>query len=451
MDVIKRISQNKGMKGVCAFLETSFFPVLVGAAVLVCYVMDLSVVALAMLALLAAFVCFFCEDTLPALPLLLFVIFAWQYKDDASQYLTKNAFITYGVCGTILFIAALYRICARRVQWKRKSGLLSMALLTAAILLGGVFTEFYTLSNFSYALGAGGALFGLYVFFAFTVKRRKNILVYLARVLVVAIFIIAFELLEYYVQNYEAGILLDEAWKRDLHLGWGISNMVGEMVAFMIPAVFYLIYKEKLGHFYWLVLPVAVVAVFLTLSRNALLWTGIITVLGIFVNCLSGEKKTFNQFFVLFAAVVLGTLFVRLYVTDRLDEFLAFFENTKLDDRGRFDIWKDFAKLFLKSPLHGVGFRAYLGRPSNYTNVIYAHNLFAQIWGSTGTFGMCLFVAHLILVFGILCKKPKEGSLFMVGCVLALWGISMLSPLFFLAYALLYYSALVLCLEKSYE
>ncbi len=453
MDVIKKISQNKGMKGICAFLESSFFPILVGAIVLVCYVLHLSAAALIILGLLAAFICLFCEDTLACLPIVILIEFSLRYKGGAAKeiYLTPTAIKMYIACAPILVFALLYRLCARRVKWENKSGLLAMALLSVAFLLGGLLTEYYSLKTFVYAIRVCVCLFVCYVFFAFTLKKRENLLVYLARIFVISIFVIALQVAEHYFRYYQLGTPLDSSWKGAILFGWAGVNTVGEMMAMMIPAVFYLIYKERWGYFYWLVLPVACVAIFLTLCRNALLWAAFFVLVGMAINCFAGEKKEFNQFLVVLLGIAAFAVFIRLYTTQRLEGLFEFFEGVKLDDRGRFDIWQDFYKMFLQSPLNGVGFKNYLGKPSNYTNVNYAHNFIFQMLGSTGLLGMFLSLAHLLLVGRIVVKNSSKGRWFIVGCILAMLGISMLSPFFFLFCCQLYYSITILCLEKSNE
>ncbi len=450
MDRVKTLTQKEGFAPLRKFLESSWFSVLVGAIILTLYVCNLPILAVGICALLLTFIFLVCEDTRPALSVVLSVFFSLRYKYDSAAYLTTGAIVTYVACGIPLILTMIYRLVKRRVAWKRKAGLWSMALLSVVTLLGGVFTEYYNLGNFLRAIGRFAVLLGVYAFFAFTMEKREDNLVYFARICAVIVCLIPLQVLDFYVRNYEYGMSLDVRWKDKICLGWAISTITGETIAFLLPAVFYLIYKEKKGFWYWLVIAVGLAGIYFTFCRNALLWGGITTVVATVVNCFIGKNKKFNRIMVgsMLGLLVLGL--VVLYFTGHLQKIVGMFLNLKLSNRGRFKIWNQYLVFFTDAPLQGVGFSAYR-IVSEQTRVSYAHNTLLQMLGSTGLIGFAGYLVHRAQTVYLLAKKPTADRLFIGGCIVVALCISMLSSYFFYLYFLLFYAVILLLLEKEQE
>ncbi len=449
MDGIKKLSENRIGKGICTTIESPLFSVLLGVLALAFYALNLPLVTLCVFAVVATVILLLGEDTRGLIPLLLLLFVSLRNKDNVGAYTSKNAITMYAIIAPFFLFSLVYRLAVRRVEWQEKSGLLGVSLLCVAVLVGGVFTKYYSLDNFINAAAIALTLFGIYAFFAFTLKSREDNLIYIARVCAVAICVIALEVLEFYLRHYEKGMPLDAAWKYNLRLGWTRSNMVGEMLAFLLPSVFYLIYKEKFGFFYWLILPVAILAIYFTFSRNALLWCGVSTVVCVVVNCCSGRNKVVNLCVttLLLVAVIVGVLF--LQKAGKLDKLIEFFKEVGFDSRGRFKLWKDHWNLFLQSPLHGVGYKTYEAINGDWAAK--AHNTLIQMLGSSGLIGLSLYAVHRVQTVRTIVKKPRADRLFMGGCILVGLLISLLSPLFFQVYFRVYYVVILIAIEKSHN
>ncbi len=449
MDKIAQLAEKKGIKRICEFLESGWFPVAFAVAAFLFYALNIPIVTVGIFAVCGMFICLFCRDTLPGLTLVLLVMFSFRYKDNLASYLSPVAIVLYIVLGIPLVAAMFYRLCYRRVSCKGKFGLLGVALFCVALLLGGVFTKYYTAWGFVYALAIATALFGVYAFFAFTLENREGNLTYLAKVLTVGVCLISAQVLEIYLRKYQWGTPLDSVWKGQLHLGWSISNMVAEMIVFALPAVFFLIYQEEKGYWYWLVVVIGVIAVFFTLGRNALLWAGLTCIVGAIVNCIGGKNKKVSRILVLCALGVglCGVAF--LYFKGYLDNLLRFFLEVGLDDRGRFENWEKHIEFFLEYPVLGAGFDAYADR--GLSNVIRAHNNLVQMLSSTGIVGLGLYLVHRAQTVYCLIKKPSKDRLFIGGCIAVALLMGMLSSTFFHIYSIVHYSLILLVLEKSGE
>ncbi len=447
MSAVKKKNKKNILAPISAFFDSGIFPVLLGLLVLLFYVRGLPIATIAVCAACATFICLFCKDTRPAIPIVMFVLLSLRYKDNPEAYTSDAAKLVYFICGGILALSMLYRVIRYPVPYKKKSGLLSVALLCVVFFLGGVFTEYCTMRNFAYAVGMCGALFGTYLFFAFTLQERKDNLLYIARVCAVAICMIVLQVLDVYVRLYEKGTILNSEWKNQIILGWTISNLAAEMIAFMLPAVFYLIYKQRFGCFYWFVVFAGLLGIYFTFARNALLWGGIVTLVGGFVTCVFGKHKILSTIVLLLSLIVGGGGIFLLYRAGLLEKYLVFFEQVEFSDRGRFELWVVHLELFLEAPVQGVGFFAYdtLG----LSNVTYAHNTLVQIIASTGIIGLGLYLIHRVHTIYLIFKEPRAERLFIGACILVGIGISFLSPFFFRVYFIVYYAFFLLLLEKS--
>ncbi len=448
MSIIKRIADKKGIKELCAFLESPWFSIMYGVVVFWLYALNIPIVTLGIFAVCGIFVCLFCEDTRAGITLLLLTIFSFRYKDNPQIYISTPAIILYAVAGPCLLFAIGYRLLKRRVPFKSRYGLLGVALFTAAMLLGGVFTEYYTFWGFAKATALSAGLFLSYAFFAFTLKNKEDNLLYLARVLTVGVCLISLEVFEFYLRNYRWGSPLDGGWKGLICLGWAMNNMVSEMIVFALPAVFYLIYKEDRGCWYWLVVLIALVAIYLMLGRNALLGAVVCVCLGTLANCLTGKNRTKNRILVgLFLLLAIGGL-IGLHHMGYIEDLLSFFMKMGLSDNGRFSVWSRFIGFFKENPIFGAGFDAY----KQYSDrVSRAHNNLLQMLGSTGIVGLIMYLIHRVQTVGMILKKPTVDRLLMGGCIGISLMMAMLSSTFFHIYSIIHYAVILLVLEKSGE
>ncbi len=449
MDKIKQWSENRILSKISAFVEGAFFPLALGAAVLFLYILNLPIVILALLAVCGSYICLFASDTRAGLAVLAFTMITFRYKDNGGAYLSTGAIVVYALFGGVLLFSAAYRLLFRRAEWKNKRGIIGVFCLGFTILFGGIFTKYYTAANFAQGLGLAGSLFLSYAFFALTMHAREDNLLYFARMGAIVICIISVQLGEFYLRVYEKGTPLDWVWKERIILGWSISNMAGEMIAVLIPALFYLIYKEKRGYYYWLVLAVGLVGVYFTYSRNALLWSGISVLTYSLVNCFIGENKKIHRIVVGGAILAVAAVVLVLWAMGCLKGLLRFFLETGFSDRTRFKVWREHIKLFQQSPVQGVGLKAFYD--IFHWREHYAHNNLLQMLTSAGVLGLILYLAHRVQTLCRLFKKRTVSRMFVGGCLFVCIGVGIVSSIFFHTYFLCYYGMILLVLDKSLE
>ena len=446
------LADNKIIAKLRPFFDGRLFPVVLGAVLFLCYALRLPLTALILLALSFVFICLFSEDTRPGLAVLMLGFLSLRYKYDLPAYLSIGAIIVYSVGGALVAAAAIYRLAiTERISHKRTLWI-TLALLGAAFLLGGVGSRYYELRSFLVAIGNAALLLVIYFFFSYTIKPREDNLVYLARICAVAICVIALQLAELYLRSFQAGMRLDGVWKEEgLILGWGISNLVGEMLVTLLPAVFYLIYKEKRGYWYYFVVAIACVATYFTLARGALLCGVAVVLAGIIVNCLFGKNKWVNvgMASTLFLGLI-GAL-VYLQISQKGRDIFAFFVEAGFSDRGRFELWEACVGLWRESPIFGVSFSAYRHLELQKETLYTAHNTIIQMLSGTGIVGLTAYLLHRAHTVWLLFKKPSLDRFFMAGCIVAALAVSLVGPLFFRTYFLIFYAVFLTMLEKSLE
>lgn len=452
--MIEKIRQNKVIKYICAFTDGSFYPLVLGFVVLLCHIFKLEIAAFAFIALSVSFTNLFADDTRAAIPAVFTVVLAVAPRN--SMYDMAAAFMnpaTVGVLAVIvglIVITALVRLFVNReahLMFRKTRLVLGFAVFSAALLLSGLFSVYYGLDSMllSLSLILTGLVF--YLFFSATVKHRDDNLSYLAKSCAVAAGVIVLELLWFYITHYEWGIPLSEDWKNRIFVGWGISNVIGELLAFLLPAVFYLVYKERHGWAYYILTAAITAAACFTLSRNAIMVSLPIFVAGTVFCLIKGKRKlplavTAGSLFVLFvvALAVMG-------VTGKLEILTKYFADVKLSDRGRFSLWKSFLELFKEYPLFGAGFSAFGNIESSSMKL--AHNTVFQLLGSCGIVGLGAYLYHRYETVKLFVVKPTAERTFFGVALLSYIIMGLLDPIMVYANFFIYYTVILVVAEKD--
>ncbi len=434
-------------------MDKPFYALALGVFVLCVHMLKWELVGFTVITLCVCFTNLFARDTRSAIPPLFLITFVMgQQNSEESvvvRYFTAPVFPTLIALGVILIGTAIYRLIADKKITKlfcRTRLLYGFIALSIGLLLGGLFSN----ANMAESFAISGSLLvtGLvfYVFFAATMEHRKDNIKYLSQTVAVAAGVIALEIAYLYITKYTPGRPLDGAWKGEIIFGWGISNAIGEMLTFLLAPIFYLAFSSRRGWLYYLLAVVVLIAVFFTLSRNALLFGALLFAFCTGVCIISGK----NSVGISIAATVLVIaaavfIFVGKY-SNKLDKLFAFFIDTMLNDRGRFVIWEDYWNRFTSYPVFGMGF----GTSDALVKKGYlAHNTVFQMLGSCGIVGILTYIYHRYETVKIYLTKPTSARSFMGFAVLAFLLMSLLDPTFFYAHFIIYYTLILTVSEKE--
>ena len=134
-------------------------------------------------------------------------------------------------------------------------------------------------------------------------KSRKDNLEYLAKISVLSLILIAIEVGFVYLLRFDFSMSLDSDWKNLIVLGMLVSNSAGAFMAIFLPFCFYLCCTQKKGFIYYFIAIFAMIAIYFTLSRTALLFSAPVFALGSVIVCFFGKYKKICR-------IILGCIFV---------------------------------------------------------------------------------------------------------------------------------------------
>jgi O-antigen ligase len=205
------------------------------------------------------------------------------------------------------------------------------------------------------------------------------------------------------------------------------ANDIAFILALGIPVAWYLAFCEsnEKTDAYWLkwvnyvYIPIAVLAIFLTGSRGAII-TALPAFLFIFVSL--NRLKLYLR--VLGLAILVGSFFViqPLIPQSSLQRIISTGDAVADGDlNGRMAIWREAVELFMQNPIIGVGSGAFKAAATETGKV--AHNFVLALLAELGIIGCGLFFIILAMAFYKALNQPKWLSWLWI-CVLTGWVLN---------------------------
>lgn len=477
MDFFKNIREkSRAVAAVAAWQKTIWFPAVYAVlGVVSCsFGMAAYIPVYYIFMLLTVFAALFCEDSKVLLAPLLISYFAvggdgilnyGQAITDVSLFFEPAGLVNMYIVGSVMAAAILFRLIADGTIAAvfRRRGLLTWGFLAlaAAMLLNGIFSAAWEPLDLAWGLFmAVGLLLAYFIVLAMS-DKTENIVGYLLRVCLIVGLMICAE--EWILMGRLAadGMLLelDEAGKwtggfvRDYQvLGWGVSTYAAGMLAILIAPTMALAYSNRRGVWYYLAAVVMFLTIILLNARTAMLMGGII-LLACMIICCFGTNRKQNR--IVFAAIAAAALVcvAGIWAVMGTNDFFGFIAEMLRFDQGdnhRFERWANGWKDFLSAPIFGVGFMDGAATdPSMYSNMY--HNIFVQLIGALGVFGLLAFLFHIIQV-AVLCvrKFRLERFLVLLGAA-AVILTSLLDNFFFFFSVQLFYGAFLAAAELMLE
>ena len=477
MDFFKNIREkSRAVAAVAAWQKTIWFPAVYAVlGVVSCsFGMAAYIPVYYIFMLLTVFAALFCEDSKVLLAPLLISYFAvggdgilnyGQAITDVSLFFEPAGLVNMYIVGSVMAAAILFRLIADGTIAAvfRRRGLLTWGFLAlaAAMLLNGIFSAAWEPLDLAWGLFMAVGLLLAYFIVPAMSDKTENIVGYLLRICLIVGLMICAE--EWILMGRLAadGMLLelDEAGKwtggfvRDYQvLGWGVSTYAAGMLAILIAPTMALAYSNRRGVWYYLAAVVMFLTIILLNARTAMLMGGII-LLACMIICCFGTNRKQNR--IVFAAIAAAALVcvAGVWAVMGTNDFFGFIAEMLRFDQGdnhRFERWANGWKDFLSAPVFGVGFMDGAATdPSMYSNMY--HNIFVQLIGALGVFGLLAFLFHIIQV-AVLCvrKFRLERFLVLLGAA-AVILTSLLDNFFFFFSIQLFYGAFLAAAELMLE
>ena len=454
--MLEKIKRNKIISAVNAFQDSVYYPLALGAVVVLAHILRLDILGFVLLAVGVSFTNIFADDIRPAIPAIFLIQFAVSPRDnvtDIAAYFFNPAVIAaLALVAVMIVVTALLRLFfyrqARELLKKRRL-LYGLLLWSAALLLSGLFSKYYAADSMLLSLSLILTQLGFYMFFSASLKHREDNLEYAAKVCATVAAVIIIELVYLYATKYTYGRPLDSDWKGLIVIGWGISNTIGELLVFMLMPCFYLVYSKRCGWIYYIFVTLIMAGVYFTLSRNALLIGCAAYVAGTVLCLVRGQNRRALLIAVCVLLVILSGFGIFALVTGRLNYIFAFFKSVLFDDRGRFALWNNMLSMFTEYPVFGTGFSAY-GTISG-ASMKMAHNTLVQVLSSCGVVGLGMYIFHRFETVRLYIARPNVPRSFFGAAVAVYLAMALLDPIFFYANFALYYTLFLVLSEKDLD
>lgn len=392
------------------------------------------------------------EDTTAFIPCAFLLMFSVSVKngatsDESTGILTKGYFIANCVAIVCLVLAALifHLIYYKQYRNFKKRTMLSAGLIAVALgfLTNGFFYTEYVFTDFLLGLSFGLLYYGVYILFFHTIKWKKDFSMrYLAFVMFFMGLLISAELGLLYMVTPELRATFN---KNLVWLGWGLSNAIAFIFMLTIPFGFYLTYKAKFSLLYFLGTTIMLLAVIFTFSRGSLIIAVPLYVAGTIFVCLFAKNRLplwiASGIFLICAAVVV------ISYREQLIKMLNFYIETGLNDRGRFDLWKEGFEAWLSSPVFGVGLMYRYG--DKFNTFTWFHNTLIHFLATGGIVGIATYLYHRVQTIIMFLKKMSMERLFAGVAIACLLVNSLLDVAMSCQHIILFYGIILAFCEKD--
>lgn len=410
-----------------------------------------------------------------------FLIYYCIGSDDKRNWLLvpsfdKSSIPVMAICLTVLAAVLFFRLftsgAIREMFQKRGIFFNGILLMDAALLLNGAFSQNWSPYNLFFGGISALCLTLFYCLFLTVTARSNDGIAYACKTLVTVGYTVAAEVLILALRLHADGrliITLDSGFKMInrsyLSLPWGLPTIIAAVIATAIPAALYLARARKYpvlsyfsALFFWLL------TVFID-TRSAIIFGGIMLVVGSILCCTGGRNKKTVRIMVLLIIVVLlalscwvclsrkvtGETFIdNLLMALRLDidaegtsGFLDFFS-------GRIPIWKGGLGDFLKAPIFGSGFMSGDYGADKVYNYMY-HNVIIEFLGSMGIVGIFAFLVHLKHGLEAIIRRRSTDKFLLICVPMCILGMSLVDNFFFYPNFQIIYAAFLACAEVSLE
>ena len=459
---INTLRDKKAIKLLTGFFDGNIYPAVYAVLALVCSFVGFELIFFTVTAAIIVATTLFCRDTKSTFVPLVLAVYAVSQRHTPqppynSDYLYSTAFlVAVGCLLAVVLAVMIFRLIAYkgtgnvfRTRTKARWGLFALG---AALLLNGVFYGDYTIKNLFGGIALALSFVWFYIYFYNTLEWKEDTAGYAARLLVLAGAVILLQLAEVYI--FDGAVDGGSINKGALVLGWGMSNNIGGMLATFMPASFYLAYKSRCGIAYYIFGFAVFAGVILTLSRTSVLVASAVFLICIILLSIKGRHVRFIRIFNIALVAVLAVL--AAVFADELARIFRYYLDRGLDDSGRFEIWENGVRNFLRAPVFGVGFYTPIAPDWSYNieNWLFPdmyHNTIIQLLASCGVFGVLAYLFHIVQGCFLVFKRPTAERIFYFFVILVLSGISMGDNHLFHVFPALVYSALIALCEKDSE
>lgn len=438
-----------------------------------------------MLWVLTAFLLFsvlFADDNKVFLTPLMMIYFALGCDTSSDAFLTSNGeMLSFMDKHVLVQIVIICTVCVGSLVTrlvmdgslaaalkKRRFFTLSILVIDAALLLNGIFGPVYQPVNLGLGALIAAGFTVVYLLACGIVENSDDPKTYACYAMLGASYVALLQMMRVVVEKYKSGDLIINyklegivvVNKDILTLGWGISTVVGAVIALGVPAAMYLAKNRKGSLFTYFSAPLLILGTAIINCRSAMIISILAFVVCTVVCWFSGKNRVLIRIYsaVLIAAAAGACLYINFSVTPLAPLFDEIIELLRLDADGsiigsrRTELWKNGFEDFFSAPIFGVGFN-----DGGYPPELQSENLFSnmyhciliQIPAAMGIIGCFAFVFHGVRFAWLCIKRFSVDKLLLLMVPLMIVGMSLVDNFFFYMNFQIFYGIFLVMAEKT--
>ena len=393
-------------------------------------------------------------------------------KWDQIPTFDKAAIPHFIACIVLLAIVLAFRIISsgmlREAFFKRGIFFWGIIFIDAALVLNGVLSQGYVITNLLLGIGTAVIITVCYFIFLPMLSRSKNSITYLCATMMATSYavvgqtiVMAGRLAEYKnLVNYSSTEQYHYVHRAMLAMGWGPVTITATVIVLGIPAALYLARSSKLSFLSFFSAPVFLLFALIVNTRSAVVVGAIAMVVGIILCVTGGKNRTKNIIYtaVLLVCAVAAVIAVydkvAVYLTDIL-KFMRVYSGDGIEKllSGRLSMWKNGIADFLRAPAFGVGFVDGGATTDRYTNIYrnMYHNVFIQFLGAMGVVGLFAFLVHLKHLLEVTIRGFSAEKILLLCVPLMIIGGSLVDNFFFYPNFQIIYAVFLAAAELKLE
>lgn len=443
--------------------SSKYLPIVSAVVVLACYYLGLEVVSIWYFCLCGIGIMLTCKDVTPIFSVFLFmgVMVSVQHSpsilvDTPSDYFTRPAVLTQAITAITFLVGMVIARIVESVKYRRfkiTPIFIGLCAFVVALLLNGIFSEYYTVMDIVFSLFLAIVFLGIFCFANGNIQVNGETYERIAYAFFALLGVLSIELIVAYA-TYE-GIIADGVINRELlTFGWGTYNNFGLYITMCIPAPFYLAAKYKHGWAFTLCGIFSLVVTFLCMSRQAILMGTII-----FIVCAVWLLiRTRDKARIINASIMGGLLAIAIIVMAIMHEKIGSIFSSLLvsleTGSTRTIIWKEAFDKFLHYPIFGAGFYSrtrWVWGQSGFANILprMYHNTVFQLLECSGVVGFGAYMVHRLQTVLSFLKNITHERIFVALVITVILLTSLLDNHIFYLFPTIIYSLLIGVLSLS--
>ena len=438
------------------FFESKFYAFIVAALVLAGHITSTEAYLCCILLFMTSIALLVCNTIKPFLPFLLTFIYQINKEHTPGHPTWSDYYLQYKVLIPVGILFVFFAVClvryfkiniCPRLSIKKSPLMISIILLSVAFILNGFLSPKWNVASLLYGSAQVLVYFFLFylIFYGLEKEDTKKLVDHMTYLTALVALVLIGEMI-FLFATYDNLITkwgtLDDS---KIVLGWGVSTPIGFSFAVLIPMLMRGAIKSKHFITYFLLSTACLILAFLTLSRNAMIFSALAYAISLLVVLFSSKKKII--IFLLTLIFTATLVYILINYKEKLEDiFYLAFGYFGFSSGGREKLWSRAFEMFKENPLFGSGFFGY-DEEISYSAASFlpdmAHGTIFQLLGSMGLVGIVSYTIYRLRSFAPFVRKITVDKIMLLGAILVTVCMSLLDNYMFYFSTIFYYTVIL--------